>query len=149
MNVGHPSNMARVVALYGGIMDERGNIIKDPDIRRMREDIFTVSISDTETVRILQDTYKYHGVLTEPHGAAGWAGLLHYLKDHPAENHSEPLTISLETAHPAKFPEEIRTLLGIDPRLPASMEGLDNREESFDRMENSYEQFKKYLTDRY
>ena len=29
MNVGHPSNLARIVALYGGIMDETGNIIKD------------------------------------------------------------------------------------------------------------------------
>ena len=28
MNVGHPSNLARIVALYGGIMDNTGEIIK-------------------------------------------------------------------------------------------------------------------------
>lgn len=38
MNVGHPSNLARIVALYDGIMDETGNIIKVPDLKRMRED---------------------------------------------------------------------------------------------------------------
>ncbi len=149
MNVGHPSNMARVIALYGGIMDEKGNIIKEPDIRQMRKDIYAVSISDKETTTILKETYNQCGVLLEPHGAAGWAGLQQYLKDHPSDNHPEQLAISLETANPAKFPEEIRNLLGIEPELPPSMEGLDHSEESYDRLNNDYAQFRDYLKDRY
>jgi threonine synthase len=149
MNVGHPSNMARVIALYNGIMDEKGNITKEPDIRQMRKDIFAVSISDKETARILKETYKQYGVLMEPHGAAGWAGLLEYLKQCPSDDRPEQLAISLETAHPAKFPEEILNLLGMEPELPVSMEGLDHRVESYDRLNNNYAQFREYLIDRY
>jgi threonine synthase len=149
MNVGHPSNMARVIALYGGIMDEKGNIIREPDIRKMRDDIFAVSISDTKTKEVLQQTYRQYGVLTEPHGAAAWAGLQEYLKQHPQDINLDQLAISLETAHPAKFPEEIRSLLGIDPELPASMQGLDQAEESYDCLDNSYAHFREYLKGRY
>ncbi|MBN1788948.1 MAG: threonine synthase [Bacteroidales bacterium] len=149
MNVGHPSNMARVIALYGGIMDEKGNITREPDIRQMRKDIYAVSISDNETTTILKETYRQYGVLLEPHGAAGWAGLKQYLKDQPSDNDPEQLAICLETANPAKFPEEIRNLLGIEPELPPSMEGLDLSEESYDKLNNDYAQFRDYLKDRY
>lgn len=149
MNVGHPSNIARVIALYGGIMDEKGNITKEPDIKQMRKDIYAVSISDKETTAVLKETYSQYGVLLEPHGAAGWAGLQQYLKDHPSDDHPEQLAISLETANPAKFPEEIRDLLGIEPELPPSMEGLDHSEESYDRLSYDYAQFRDYLKDRY
>ncbi len=37
MNVGHPSNLARIVALYGGMMDETGTIHKEPDLTRNAE----------------------------------------------------------------------------------------------------------------
>ncbi len=149
MNVGHPSNLARVIALYGGIMDEKGNITKEPDIRQMRNDIFAIGISDIETTRLLKETYNQYGVLLEPHGAAGWAGLQQYLKQYPSDSNPEQLAISLETAHPAKFPEEIRNLLGIEPELPPSMEGLDHSEETYDRLNNDYAQFRGYLKDRY
>jgi threonine synthase len=149
MNVGHPSNIARVVALYGGIMDEKGNITRKPDIEQMREDIFAVSISDKLTTDMLRETFNKYNVLLEPHGAAGWAGLQQYFANYPSDAHPGQLSVSLETAHPAKFPEEIRNLLGIEPELPVSMIGLDKLEESFDIIENSYAHFKQYLTGRY
>jgi threonine synthase len=149
MNVGHPSNIARVIAMYGGIMDEKGIIIREPDISRMRSDILAYSISDTLTADTLKSLYMDHGVITEPHGAAGWAGLNNYLRDFPVDDHPRQLAVSLETAHPAKFPEEIQKVLSIDPPLPASMEGLDKQTESYDRLENDYAQFKSYLVNRY
>jgi len=149
MNVGHPSNLARVIALYGGSMDEKGNIIHEPDIGRMRSEILAYSISDNQTVNTLKSLYNDHGVITEPHGAAGWAGLMRYLKDFPADDNPGQLAVSLETAHPAKFPEEIQKVLRIDPPLPASMEGLDRLTESYDCLVNDYAQFKDYLINRY
>ncbi len=50
MNVGHPSNLARLVAVYGGQMDETGKINELPDLAAMRRDIFSTSISDERTV---------------------------------------------------------------------------------------------------
>jgi threonine synthase len=44
MNVGHPSNLARLIAVYGGVMDEKGNISSAPDMDKMVKDFFSVSI---------------------------------------------------------------------------------------------------------
>ena len=49
MNVGHPSNLARIIAMYGGNMDEKGEIRETPDINLMRRELYAVSISDIET----------------------------------------------------------------------------------------------------
>ncbi len=128
MNVGHPSNLARLVALYGGIMDEKGAISKQADLNLMRKDIFAVSVNDKLTRKTIKKAYEKHNVLLEPHGAVGWAGLWKFL-DAEGENYPKnQLYISLETAHPAKFPEEINKILGFDPELPPSLEGLEEKE---------------------
>jgi threonine synthase len=149
MNVGHPSNMARVISLYNGIMDENGNITREPDIQKMRSDIAAYSITDKETIETIKVLYGKFGVLTEPHGAAGWAGLMEYLRHFPADDNPDQLAVCLETAHPAKFPEEIQKVLDIDPVLPPSLEGLDHLEESFEKIQNDYSQFKEFLVSRY
>jgi len=149
MNVGHPSNLSRLVALYGGVMDEKGNISKQADLELMNKEIFSDSITDEETRGTIKKAYDRHNVLLEPHGSVGWTGL-HKFIDKEGENYSkDQLYISLETAHPAKFPEEINKILGIDPDLPKSLEGLEGKEEKFDHIENDYEAFKEYLEDRY
>jgi threonine synthase len=147
MNVGHPSNMSRLVAVYGGVMDEKGNISKMPDLELMNKEIFSISVSDAETEQTIKQAWEEHKLLLEPHGAVGWKGLTTYLKLNPTENDS--LCVSLETAHPAKFPEKIRELLNIDPKLPASLEGLDNKPEFVEKLENDYLSFKKFLQNRF
>ena len=149
MNVGHPSNMARIIALYGGIMDEQGVIVKEPDTARLRQDMFGVSISDSDTKAMIKSVYEQYRVILEPHGAVGWAGLQEYFKAFPADSGASQLAVCLETAHPAKFPDEIRELLGIDPQLPPSMVGLDQREESWDTLKSDYNLLKKTLLNKY
>jgi len=147
MNVGHPSNLARLVEMYGGFMDEKGKIIDRPDMDMMRKDIFPVSVTDEQTRETIREAYKNHKVVLEPHGAVGWKGLTDYLK---FENLTgDQLTVTLETAHPAKFPEEIREIIGIDPDLPDSLKGLENREEYIDRLKNDYQDFKNFLLEKY
>jgi threonine synthase len=145
MNVGHPSNLARLVALYGGKMDEKGQMSAQADLHTMRKELFAVSITDEETRRTIIDTWNMHNVLLEPHGAVGWAGLMAYLNEEGKDMDKDRLCISLETAHPAKFPEEIDKLLGIDPPLPPSLRGIEEKTEVFGKMKNSYEEFRKRL----
>ncbi len=145
MNVGHPSNLARLVALYGGVMDERGRIHKAADMEVMRKDLFSVSVSDDETRHTIASAWNRHKLLLEPHGAVGWAGLWKYLEQHPEDNTPEQLCISLETAHPAKFPEEIRKIIGIDPELPESLSGIDELPEEIIPLESNYSAFRDFL----
>jgi threonine synthase len=144
MNVGHPSNLARLVDLYGGMMDETGNILKPADMKTMQKDIWSVSITDDQTRKAIKEAYDTYGVVLEPHGAVGWAGLMDYLKSEPSTG-QDPLCVSIETAHPAKFPQEIMKILSIDPELPQSLQGIDEKPEMFEEISNDYNDFKKYL----
>jgi len=141
MNVGHPSNLARFFDLYGGTVDRLGQVHKYPDLDEMRKHIFSVSITDAKTRETIRSVYERYGVILEQHGAVGWAGLEEYLKGAP----STGLAICLETAHPAKFPEEIQALLGLSPEPPESMKNLEQRTGSASPMSSDYEDFKKYL----
>jgi len=141
MNVGHPSNLPRLVALYGGQMDEQGNISRQPDYSAMRRDMFSTSVDDAATRQAIVETWQKHRVMLEPHGAVGWAALERFL----AEGHHPALAVSLETAHPAKFPEEITRLLGIEPDPPPALAGLDARAEHYDSGPNDYAWFRDYL----
>jgi threonine synthase len=143
MNVGHPSNLARLVDAYGGWMDETGRLLEPPDLDAMQRDLYGVSISDDETRATIVKAYREHRVLLEPHGAVGWAGLAHYLEATPSEEGA--LAVSVETAHPAKFPDEIRALIGIDPELPPSLAGIEERAERYDTMDALYEPFRDLL----
>jgi threonine synthase len=141
MNVGHPSNLARFFDLYGGTVDRVGKVHKYPDIDEMRKHIFSLSVTDEQTRETIKSIYKRYNVVLEQHGAVGWAGLEEYLKAAP----DKKLAICLETAHPAKFPEEIEKLLGLTMPLPESMKNIDQREGNAVAITNDYDAFKNYL----
>lgn len=149
MNVGHPSNMARIISLYGGWMNEKGEILIPPDMEKMKRDMCAVSISDDQTRQTIRQAYDTYKLFLEPHGAVAWAGLQWYLNGEEKHDHSEKLCVSLETAHPAKFPEEIQRILSVYPELPPALFGLMEKEESYDSLPVDYAVFKKYLLDRY
>lgn len=141
MNVGHPSNLARFFDVYGGTVDREGTVHRYPDREEMKRHIFSVSISDEETKKTIKRVYDQYGILLEPHGAVGWKGLEAYLEQHG----DFPLCVSLETAHPAKFPDEIKDLLGIIPELPESMKDIDQRSGEPLDLSVNYENLKNYL----
>lgn len=141
MNVGHPSNLSRLVALYGGRMDETGKIHRMPDMEAIRKDIYTISVTDKETKDTIKSTYEKHKILIEPHGAVGWYALEKYRQE---TNDNTP-AVCLETAHPAKFPDEIISLTGIKPELPESLKSLDEKEEQKENISADYKELKNFL----
>ena len=109
---------------------------------RMRETAAFFDSRDVKkTIKRIYDKYK---VLLEPHGAVGWRGLEVYLELFG----DSPLCVSLETAHPAKFPDEIRELLAIEPELPQSMKDLDSRSGQPVFLTADYGEVKTYLLNR-
>jgi len=149
MNVGHPSNLARIIALYGGIMDETGKIIKLPDLRQIRKDLFGVSVTDEDTKTTIADIHQKYNILMEPHGAVAWYGINEYLRFNKGSYLKDQLFISLETAHPAKFPEELRKINNFDPPMPASLASLKDKTETFLSFENDYQALKNYILNNY
>ncbi|MDD5475419.1 MAG: threonine synthase [Syntrophales bacterium] len=141
MNVGHPSNLARFFDIYGGTVDRKGVVHRLPDLEEMRKNIFSVSVSDEATRYTIKAVYDRYGTVLEPHGAVGWRGLEAWID----EFGDFPLCVSLETAHPAKFPDEITELLGIVPEIPESMRGLDQRHGEPVELPSDYVVFRDYL----
>ena len=146
MNVGHPSNLARLVAVYGGQMDEKGEIHRKPDLAAMRRDLFSTSVSDERTREAIKQAWAEHKLLMEPHGAVAWRGFQDWRETEP---HTGVPTAILETAHPAKFPEEIEKALGFSPDVPPVITAAEKLPETYERMAANYEQFKKFLLARH
>jgi len=144
MNVGNPSNLARFFDLYGGTVDRSGTVHRYPELEQIKRNIFSVSVSDKQTRDTIKNVYDKFGVVLEPHGAVAWKGLETWLERQPGRN---PLCVSLETAHPAKFPEQIVELLGFSPQEPPSMKGIASRAGEAISMAAVYEDFKKFLLD--
>jgi len=144
MNVGHPSNLARLVAVYGGQMDETGKLHRQPDLVAMRRDIFSTSVSDARTVAGIRDFWSKYQLLLEPHGAVAWQGFRDWLEAEKMSRETFPAVI-VETANPAKFPEEVEKVVGWPPDVPPAMTAAIQLPEDYDRMGADYEMFKIYL----
>ena len=142
MNVGHPSNLARLVTVYGGRMDETGKIHQQPDLAAMRRDLFSSSISDERTRETIREVWNKYQLLLEAHGAVAWRGFEDWLLTEPLNG--LPAVI-LETANPAKFPEEIEKTIGFAPDVPAAMTATNLLPEDYDSMGADYGKFRAYL----
>jgi threonine synthase len=122
-------------------MDEVGNILKMPDIERMKKELWAASISDQETRDAIKNAWQKYRLLLEPHGAVGWLGLERYLGQNP----SSAKAVSVETASPAKFPDEIERLLNFSPDLPAVLAEVEQKKEQYLSMPVDYQTFHQLL----
>jgi threonine synthase len=148
MNVGHPSNLARIFDLYGGQIDEKGVIHKAPNMEELRNDIVSYSISDELTKDTIVNFYNNFNKIIEPHGAVGWAALQLYRTNNPKTNDIKSITF--ETANPSKFPEEIIKLIDLVPEVPNSLKLIQDKPE-FPNPKglNIYSDFKEFLLEEF
>ncbi|NDE97818.1 MAG: hypothetical protein EB034_06010 [Verrucomicrobia bacterium] len=75
-------------------------------------------------------------------GVVAWQGFLDWCAVEPLGN--TPAVI-VETANPAKFPEEVEKVVGWTPDVPAAMNTGLQLPEDYDRMGADYEAFRAYL----
>lgn len=101
MDVGDPSNFARLLALYGG------------DHSRMEAEIQGYGFSNAETLRGMRTLYERFGYIADPHTAVGYLGLAQARR-----GAASTLGVVLATAHPAKFAEACQLATGRTAELP-------------------------------
>lgn len=137
MIVSHPSNLARLIDFYDGHMfDQRdevtkkvlelGVIDKMPNLEKMKEDIFSISIDNKTHYATIKEVYDNTKIILDPHGSVGYKSLEIYRK----ETNSSSVAVIYETADPAKFPSDINKAIGINPSVPQRMlaqEKIDER----------------------
>ena len=127
MDVGAPSNFARILDLYHHTYAEIIHMIK------------SVTYSDEEIRETIKKVYDDYGYLCDPHGACGFRALEETLND-------EEIGVFLETAHPAKFLETMEQVLGVGKvELPAKLSEFMRGEKRSILLDNQFTTFKKYL----
>ena len=129
MDVGDPSNLARIVDLYKG------------SVSALREDVSGCSFTDDDIRNTISEVYLRTGYVADPHGACACRGLMDSLR--PGQT-----GVFLETAHPAKFKDTVEEILGTEIQIPERlMAFLDARKQSV-KTGGKYDEFKEYLLSR-
>ena len=129
MDVGNPSNFARIIDLY------------ENDLQAIRHDIWGCSFSDEETLRIMHDVEQRHQYVLDPHTAVGVLGWQSYAK----QNHAATQGIVLATAHPAKFAETVARAIGVRPEMPARLAQLLDRPKKSIVFPNRFAELQEFL----
>lgn len=126
MDVGDPSNFARILDLYKSSHAEICNHISG------------ATYSDDEIAATMKKCYEQTGYVLDPHGACGYQAL----KDNLKEGETG---VFLETAHPAKFKEKVDAILSTDIEIPTRLADFMKGKKQSLEMAADFSAFKQFL----
>ena len=126
MDVGDPSNFARILDLYKSSHTE------------ICDHISGATYSDDEIAATMKKCYEQTGYVLDPHGACGYQAL----KDNLKEGETG---VFLETAHPAKFKEKVDAILSTDIEIPTRLADFMKGKKQSLEMAADFASFKQFL----
>ena len=126
MDVGDPSNFARIYDLYGKSHERISSLISG------------ATYSDEQIKETMRQCYKETNYILDPHGACGYQALVDGLKE-------GEVGVFCETAHPAKFKEKVDDILSIDVEIPDRLAAFMKGEIQSVPMTKDFKDFKDYL----
>lgn len=126
MDVGDPSNFARIYDLYNGSHAE------------ISKDISGATYSDAEIAETMKACYQLTGYVLDPHGACGFQALTDTLQD-------GEIGVFCETAHPAKFKDTVDSILNTDINIPERLQAFMKGEKRSIPMSKNFADFKAFL----
>ena len=126
MDVGDPSNFARIYDLYKG------------DHKAITSLISGATYKDEQIRQTMRECYAETGYVLDPHGACGYQALKDLLQ--PGE-----VGVFCETAHPAKFKEKVDDILGTDIEIPQRLQDFMKGTKQSIAMSKDFADFKAFL----
>lgn len=126
MDVGDPSNFARILDLYGN------------DHARITSLISGTTYSDGLIAKTMEECFNDTGYILDPHGAVGYRALKQSLR--PGET-----GVFLETAHPAKFKDTVEAHIGCEVEIPSRLADFMKGEKQSVAMTSDFADFRSYL----
>jgi len=128
MDVGNPSNFTRMQALFGESWEA------------FKNEISGFAFDDEQTRQAIKEVYQRFDYVIDPHGAVGYLAWEAYRKEHP-----ESIGIILETAHPAKFNEEVESQIKHQVEIPERLAILKDRKKVAHFLKKDFDSFKAFL----
>jgi threonine synthase len=132
MDVGNPSNFARMMDIYSSTWNN------------IKNDISGYAYNDSDTQLAMKEVKEKYDYIIEPHGAVGYLALKEWQKDNP-----DTQGIILETAHPAKFLDDVEAILEQKIEVPERLAVLAEREKESIPTSTDFEMFKLFLLSNY
>ena len=126
MDVGNPSNFARIYALYHESYDN------------IKQHIGGATYTDNQIQNAMHQCYETTGYVLDPHGACGYKALKEQLQ--PNET-----GLFFETAHPAKFKEKVDEILSTNIAIPQRLQAFMKGKKKSVEMQNDFKTFKHFL----
>ncbi|MBO4663191.1 MAG: threonine synthase [Bacteroidaceae bacterium] len=126
MDVGDPSNFARIYDLY------------KKDHKAICADISGATYTDAQIAETIKQVKAETGYVCDPHGACGYRALAEGLK-------AGEVGFFLETAHPAKFKDTVDRILGEDIDIPAKLQAFMKGTKQSIPMSKAFADFKAFL----
>ncbi|MEQ8363932.1 MAG: threonine synthase [Cyclobacteriaceae bacterium] len=127
MDVGNPSNFARVLEIFGH------------DYAQLKNKLVGHSFSDDEIKSCITEAFQKTGYTLDPHGACGYMALQKELKESEAG-------VFLETAHPAKFSETVNESIGHEILIPDSLIATIEKEKNSIQCSSSLDTLREILS---
>jgi threonine synthase len=132
MDVGNPSNFARMLDLYCSTWNN------------LKEEIVGYAFDDDDTKSALKEVFDRHHYVIDPHGAVGYLALKLYHSERPGTK-----GVILETAHPSKFLTDVEAILDKTIDVPERLAVLADKEKHAVHLGTNFESFKDWLLDNY
>lgn len=129
MDVGNPSNFARIIDLY----KNRHDVISSH--------ISGASFSDDEIREAMRQCFDDNKYILDPHGACGYMALKNGLN-------AGETGIFCETAHPAKFKDTVEKAVGCMVEIPERLAEFMKGTKQSVRLDKDFKSFKAFLMER-
>ena len=129
MDVGDPSNFARIYDLYKG------------DHKAVTSLISGATYTDDMIRETMRQCYADNGYILDPHGACGFRALSEQLK-------AGETGVFCETAHPAKFKDTVDAIIGAEVEIPERLAAFMKGKKQSVEMGKGFAEFKDYLISR-
>ena len=126
MDVGDPSNFARILDLYNN------------SHATIAATISGATFSDEEIRHALKSCYDNNKYILDPHGACGYMALKAGLQEGETG-------VFGETAHPAKFKETVENAIGNTIEIPARLAAFMKGEKKTVSLSKNFDDFKNFL----
>lgn len=126
MDVGDPSNFARIYDMYKGSHDAIAKVMAG------------AAYTDEQIRQAMRNCYRQNGYVLDPHGACGYQALKELLEDGETG-------VFCETAHPAKFKQTVEEVIGTVVPIPERLAAFMSKEKQSIALSKQFADFKAFL----
>jgi threonine synthase len=134
MDVGNPSNFARIYEIY------------NQDLAEIKKDIIGFSFDDNQTKKALKEIKDDYNYIVDPHTAVAYLGLKKYFNSLSKKEKVNKIGIFLATASPAKFSEEVEPVVKAKVKIPKRLKRYFEKKKKSVLIENSFKDLKRILS---